>query len=125
MADEVPDLANLLRMNRLPEAWIAPPPVRELRHHATLVALRTSVKNQLHAVLAAAGVPVSMSEVFGVEGATLLDRVPLATTQRARLDSGRRLPDQEQKREARGLRCRNLRARAQHADCTALQLERV
>ena len=25
------DLADLLRMNRLPEAWIAPPPVRELR----------------------------------------------------------------------------------------------
>ncbi|WP_317571599.1 transposase [Rhodococcus jostii] len=25
------DLANLLRTNRLPEAWIAPPPTRELR----------------------------------------------------------------------------------------------
>src|SRR3954467_12099206 len=25
------DLADLLRMGRLPEAWIAPPPVRELR----------------------------------------------------------------------------------------------
>ena len=38
------DLADLLRMGRLPEAWIAPPPVRELRgwvrHRAKLVALR-------------------------------------------------------------------------------------
>jgi len=53
------DLADLLRMNRLPEAWIAPPPVRELRdlvrHRAKLVSLRTSLKNQVHAVLAARG----------------------------------------------------------------------
>ena len=91
------DLADLLRMGRLPEAWIAPPPVRELRdlvrHRAKLVALRTSLKNQVHAVLAAAGVPVSMSDVFGAEGAKLLDRVPLATTARARIDSARRLID--------------------------------
>src|SRR5665811_2278811 len=39
------DLADLLRMGRLPEAWIAPPPTRELRelvrHRAKLVGLRT------------------------------------------------------------------------------------
>src|SRR5688572_16923126 len=39
------DLADLLRMGRLPEAWIAPPPVRELRelvrHRAKLVAVRS------------------------------------------------------------------------------------
>lgn len=38
------DLADLLRMGRLPEAWIAPPATRELRelvrHRAKLVALR-------------------------------------------------------------------------------------
>jgi transposase len=42
------DLADLLRMGRLPEAWIAPPPVRELReltrYRAKLVQLRTSCK---------------------------------------------------------------------------------
>jgi len=85
------DLADLLRMGRLPEAWIAPPAVRELRdlvrHRAKLVALRVSLKNQVHAVLAAAGVPVAMSDVFGLEGSKLLDRVSLATTQRARVDS--------------------------------------
>ena len=29
------DLAGLLRMSRLPEAWIAPPEIRELRVRAT------------------------------------------------------------------------------------------
>ena len=39
------DLADLLRMGRLPEAWIAPPATRELRgwvrHRAKLVGLRS------------------------------------------------------------------------------------
>ncbi|MDV6244907.1 transposase [Rhodococcus opacus] len=42
------DLADLLRMHRLPEAWIAPPATRELRelvrYRAKLVALRTGLK---------------------------------------------------------------------------------
>ena len=68
-------------MGRLPEAWIAPPATRELRemvrHRAKLVALRSGVKCQVHAVLAACGVPVAMSDVFGVSGQGLLDRVAL------------------------------------------------
>jgi transposase len=50
------DLADLLRMGRLPEAWIAPPDVRELRelvrYRGKLVALRSGLKAQVHAVLA-------------------------------------------------------------------------
>jgi hypothetical protein len=53
------DLADLLRMGRLPEAWIAPPATRELRelvrHRAKLVALRSGVKASVHAVLGQAG----------------------------------------------------------------------
>ncbi len=53
------DLADLLRMGRLPEAWIAPPACRELRgwvrHRAKLVGLRSHLKCQIHAVLAGAG----------------------------------------------------------------------
>jgi transposase len=89
------DLADLLRMGRLPEAWIAPPATRALRelvrHRAKLVGLRTSVKCQVHAVVAAAGVPVSMSDLFGVEGHELLRRLELASTSRARIDSARRM----------------------------------
>jgi hypothetical protein len=73
------DLADLLRMGRLPEAWIAPPATRELRqlvrHRAKLVALRSSVKCQVHAVLAACGVQVPMSDLFGAAGQQLLARV--------------------------------------------------
>src|SRR5215218_10150579 len=91
------DLADLLRMGRLPEAWIAPPATRELRelvrHRAKLVGLRTSVKCQVHAVIAAAGVPVSMSDLFGVEGHELLRGVNLASGSRARIDSARRMID--------------------------------
>ena len=70
------DLADLLRMGRLPEAWIAPPATRELRgwvrHRAKLVGLRSSLKCQVHAVLADAGVQVPMSDLFGVAGQQLL-----------------------------------------------------
>jgi transposase len=52
-------LAQLLRAELLPEAWIAPQPVRDLRallrHRATLVRLSTSCKNRIHAVLADRG----------------------------------------------------------------------
>jgi transposase len=41
------DLADLLRMGRLPEAWIAPPAIRELRelvrYRAKLVAIRSGL----------------------------------------------------------------------------------
>src|SRR3712207_9357260 len=70
------DLADLLRMGRLPEAWIAPPACRELRgwvrHRAKLVGLRSSLKCQIHAILAAAGVQVPMSDLFGASGQQLL-----------------------------------------------------
>jgi transposase len=49
-------LAQLLRADLLPEAWIAPPGVRQLRallrHRVQLVRLRTLLRNRIHAVLA-------------------------------------------------------------------------
>ena len=73
------DLADLLRMGRLPEAWIAPPATRELRelvrHRAKLVGLRSHCKAEVHAVLAKCGVQVSMNDLFGVAGTELLDRL--------------------------------------------------
>jgi transposase len=48
------DLADMLRLGRLPEAWIAPPALRELRelvrYRAKLVQLRSGLKAQVHAV---------------------------------------------------------------------------
>ena len=89
------DLADLLRMGRLPEAWIAPPQVRglreEVRHRCKLVALRSGLKAQIHSVLAKQGVQVPMSDLFGVDGQKLLDELSLDPPFRARVVSLRRL----------------------------------
>ena len=69
-------LGDLLRAGLLPEAWIAPPQVREwrelVRYRAKLVGLRSGLKAQAHAVLAKLGVHVPMSDLFGVGGRQLL-----------------------------------------------------
>jgi transposase len=75
------DLADLLRMGRLPEAWIAPAEIRELReitrYRIKLVRLRASCKDQVHAVLAKLGIPVTCSDLFGVSGSQWLDELAL------------------------------------------------
>jgi transposase len=82
-------------MGRLPEAWIAPPEVRDLReavrHRAKMVALRSGLKAQVHAVLAKQGVLVPVSDLFGVGGQALLDRLRLDPPYAARVGSLRRL----------------------------------
>ena len=89
------DLADLLRMGRLPHAWIAPPETRELRelvrHRAKLVAMRSQCKAHVHAVLAKGGIWVPMTDLFGVEGNLLLDRVTMPAPYKARIASLRRL----------------------------------
>ena len=75
------DLADLLRLGRLPEAWIAPGPVRALREvtrfRHKLVQQRTSCKDQVHGVLAKSGVPVTHSDIFGRGGGLWLDQLVL------------------------------------------------
>jgi transposase len=91
----VADLADLLRMGRLPEAWLAPPATRGLRervrHRCKLVALRSGLKAQVHAVLAKQGVQVPVSDLFGTAGSTLLDQLALDAPYHARVHSLRRL----------------------------------
>ena len=85
------DLVDLLRMGRLAEAWIAPPPLRELRelirYRAKLVQLRGNLKSQVHSVLAKEGVTVPMSDLFGVGGRRLLFETALAHAYRVRVES--------------------------------------
>src|SRR3990170_2350897 len=89
------DLADLLRMGRLPEAWIAPPATRELRelvrHRAKLVGLRSHCKAEIHAVLAKCGIQVVMADLFAGNGQDLLDRVAMPGPYAARVQSLRRL----------------------------------
>ena len=89
------DLADLYRLGRLAEAWVAPPAVRQLRelvrYRAKLVALRSGLKAQAHAVLAKERVSVPVTDLFGKAGRKFLDDVPLAAAYRARIESLRGL----------------------------------
>ncbi len=88
------DLADLLRMGRLPEAWIAPPEVRELvRHRAKLVAVRSGFKAGVHAVLAKQGLHIAVSDLFGPRGRAELAQAALDTAYRARVNAYCRLID--------------------------------
>jgi transposase len=89
------DLADLLRMGRLPEAWIAPAEVRELReltrYRHKLVHLRTSCKDQVHAVLANLGIPVTCTDIFGTAGSAWLDQLGLPQPYAGKVTSLRHL----------------------------------
>src|SRR5689334_10031314 len=92
---EAADLADLLRMGRLPEAWIAPAEIRELReltrYRIKLVRLRTSCKDQVHAVLAKLGIEVTCSDIFGVGGTAWLDGLVLPQPYKGKVASLRTL----------------------------------
>src|SRR5215472_274812 len=89
------DLADLLRMGRLPEAWIAPAEVRELReltrYRIKLVRLRTSCKDQVHGVLAKLGITVTCTDIFGKAGAAWLDGLRLPQPYAGKVTSLRQL----------------------------------
>ena len=89
------DLADMLRLGRLPEAWIAPPAIRELRelvrYRAKLVQLRTGLKAQVHAVMAKEGVLPSVGDMFCKAGNRQLDQMGLASNYAARVRSLREL----------------------------------
>jgi transposase len=89
------DLADLLRMGRLPEAWIAPHAVRELReitrYRHKLVKLRTSCKDQIHAVLAKLGIAVTHTDLFGTGGQAWLDGLRLPQPYAGKVTSLRQL----------------------------------
>src|SRR5215831_10443368 len=89
------DLADLLRLGRLAEAWIAPPSVREarelVRDRARLVQLRSRLKAQVHAVMAKEGVLPGVIDIFGPKGQTLLDAMELADAYLVRVESLRDL----------------------------------
>ena len=91
------DLADLLRMGRLPEAWIAPPGVRELRelvrHRAKLVIVRSGFKAGVHAILAKQGLHLPVKELFGPRGRAELAAAPLDRAYRARLNAYLRIVD--------------------------------
>src|ERR687897_2676736 len=89
------DLADMLRLGRLPEAWIAPPATRELRelvrYRAKLVALRSGLKAQVHAVMAKEGVLPTVADMFCGKGNAQLDGMAMADSYTTRVESLRGL----------------------------------
>ena len=93
--NDATDLADMLRMHRLGEAWIAPPAIRELRelvrYRAKLVQLRTGLKAQVHAVMAKEGVLPKVTDIFGPAGRRQLDALELGAPFARRVSSLREL----------------------------------
>jgi transposase len=84
-------LADLLRADLLPEAYIAPREVRDLRdllrHRWVLVRLRASLKCRVHALIARHGIQPPHGEMFGPAGRRFLAQVELRPAPQRRLKS--------------------------------------
>lgn len=84
-------LAHLLRADLLPEAYIAPRDLRDLRellrHRAALTAMRAALKNRIHAILAKHGITRQHSDLFGKGGREFLGELQLREAPRRRLNS--------------------------------------
>jgi transposase len=89
------DVADMLRLGRLPEAWVAPPATRELRElvreRAKLVVVRAGLEAQVHAVMATEGVLPAAADRFCQAGNPQLDAMMMADNYRVRVESLREL----------------------------------
>jgi transposase len=74
-------LAELARLELVPEIWLPDPTVRGERERARfrlhLVKHRSSLKNRVHAILFQHGLPNPSSDLFGAAGRRLLERLAL------------------------------------------------
>src|SRR6266516_689813 len=74
-------LAELARRELVPEIWLPDPATRAERERARfrlhLVKHRSSLKNRVHAILFQHGIPNGHSDLFGVAGRRLLERLTL------------------------------------------------
>jgi len=88
-------LADLLRLGSLPESWIAPDSIRQLRelvrYRHKLCRLRTGLKSQVHSVLGKEGLIPQLREIWGPVGAAYLDELSLGDAYGYRLESLRDL----------------------------------
>ena len=89
------ELANLLRLGSLPQAYIAPPDLRELRelvrHRRQLVKLATATKAGVRALLAKHNIRLAATDLDGDTATGLMDAVDLPGTYAIRLAAQRRL----------------------------------
>jgi transposase len=83
-------LAELLRLDGVPAAYIPPREVRDarelLRYRAALVSLRSGLKNKVHAVLTKNGIECSWSNVLGKNSRQWLKTLEVRACYRQELD---------------------------------------
>jgi transposase len=83
-------LAHLLRADLLPEAYIAPRELRDLRdllrHRVALTRIRSALKQRVGAILAKNGIARPYSNLFGPGGSRFLAELELRAGPRRRLD---------------------------------------
>jgi transposase len=83
-------LAHLLRADMLPEVWVPPPHVRDLRallsHRRRLVSLQTTAKNRLQSVLHRLNLRPPEGELFATKQREWWKALELSATERLRVD---------------------------------------
>src|SRR4051794_13174625 len=83
-------LATLAARDLVPEIWLPDPTIRRERERARfrlhLVRHRTTLKNRIHATLIAFGHPCPVSDLFGLAGRELLDRLEIPDPWRTNVD---------------------------------------
>jgi transposase len=90
-------LAVLSHRDLVPEIWLPDPAVRRERELARfrmhLVKHRSMLKHRIHATLISFGHPCPVSDLFGVAGRELLDRLAIPQPWRGTVDASLRLID--------------------------------
>jgi transposase len=91
-------LAELARLELVPEIWLPNPTVRAERERARfrlhLVHHRTALKNRIHATLMTFGHPVPVADLFGVAGREVLARLALPEPWSGTLATSLRMVDE-------------------------------
>ncbi len=84
-------LAHLLRTDLIPECYVPPKEMREIRslvrHRLSIVKLRTMVKNKAHALVDRNGLKHDFSDLFGKAGVQWLKSLELSGLDRLMLDN--------------------------------------
>src|SRR4051794_36340116 len=90
-------LAVLSQRDLVPAIWLPDPSIRRERELARfrlhLVRHRTTLKNRIHATLITFGHPCPVSDLFGLAGRELLDRLAIPDPWRRNVDAGLELID--------------------------------
>ena len=90
-------LAELLRLDGIPKAYIPPREVRDirelLRYRASLVSVRVGIKNKIHAVLTKNGMDCTFSDVLGKSSKLWLKSLTLRPCYRQEIDGYLRIAE--------------------------------